>query len=206
MNVLGVILAGGQSERMGGAAKALLPLDGVPLIERVFHRLRPQVEGVIVNANTNPADFVPYGLAVVPDGTFKFFGPLAGILAGMEFAAERGFDLIATVAVDTPFFPLNLVSELNHARMKTAANIAMSATKQTGKKPSRHPTFALWPAALRHDLATALSQGMRKVTVWADANSCVTVEFAAQTDDPFFNINTPQDLAQAQAICDGLKR
>ena len=206
MNVVGVILAGGRSARMGGTTKAMLPLDGMALIEHVLRRLRPQVETVVVNANANPTAFAHYDLPVIPDGSFKFAGPLAGILAGMEFAAARGIELIATVAVDTPFFPANLVSELDRARRQAAANIAMASTRPTGEQTNRHPTFALWPISLRNNLLTALGQGVRKVTDWADTNSCVTVEFPVLGDDPFFNINTPQDLIRAQAICDRRNR
>lgn len=194
MKPLGVILAGGRSRRLGGGDKALLEIAGLSLLEHVAARLSPQVAAMVLNANGDPARFARFGLPVIPDGITGHAGPLAGVLAGMDHAAELGFSQIVTVAADTPFFPADLVLRLQAAD----APLAMAATG--GGADDRHPTFALWPVSLRENLRAALLAGQRKVVTWADAQGCVSVRFASGQGDPFFNINTPDDLAHARQM------
>ncbi|KGB82084.1 molybdopterin-guanine dinucleotide biosynthesis protein A [Rhodovulum sp. NI22] len=195
MEICGVILAGGQGTRAGGRDKALMRLGGRSLLARAVERLSPQVAALALNANGDPARFSGAGLPVVPDTVPGQPGPLAGILAGMDWAAGRGGDAIVTVAVDTPFFPCDLVPRLHLATETAHAPIALATSHG---RP--HPTFGLWSVALREDLRAALAQGTRRVRLWAEAHGAVMAEFPAGRIDPFFNINTPEDLAQAEAL------
>ncbi len=190
---LGVILAGGQATRMGGGDKGLLPLGTGTILSHVIDRLDPQVAGVALNANGDPARFSSFGLPVVADSIAGFAGPLSGVLAGLDWAATRGATHIITAAADTPFFPCDLVPQLMLAAESAGADIALAATPG-----GRHPTFGLWPVALRDDLRAALESGLRKVVLWTDKHGCGMAEF---TDDrAFFNVNTPDDLARAEAM------
>ncbi|WP_438670878.1 molybdenum cofactor guanylyltransferase [Pseudogemmobacter sonorensis] len=287
--VIGVVLAGGQARRMGGAEKGLLTLDGTGtrLIDLVLSRLGPQCEGLVLNANGDPARLAGLGLPVVPDDLPDFPGPLAGVLAGMEHAAGQGASHILTAAADTPFLPLDLRARLEAAlaAMPGGARIALAATgdrdlsgaipgaegagkrdpvgadrgavgagsaapgpgraeargaepdglersgperdgpekdgpgreeaKPGGPRPGRagpkrfpgagarlapHPTFGLWPVALRHDLRAALARGERRVRAWAEGHGVALAAFAPHGFDPFFNVNTPGDLAEARRI------
>lgn len=193
----GVILAGGRAVRMGGGDKGLLPLGGSTLLDHVIERLAPQCSGLALSANGDPARFARFGLPVLADTLPDHPGPLAGVLAGLDWAAGEGADAIVTVAADTPFLPLDLVAGLARAAGRGGVSIAASADA-TGS-PRRHPTFGLWPVALRDDLRAALASGQRKVVAWADRHGAETAIFAA-TDgfDPFFNVNTPQDLELAR--------
>jgi len=195
---LGVILAGGQSRRMGGGDKALLALGDGTLLSLVIARLRPQVDTIALNANGDAARFSAYGLAVIQDSITGFAGPLAGVLAGLDWAASQGASHIVTVAADTPFFPLDLSLRLQAA--VGPSGLAMAATPDPERGVSRHPTFGLWPVALREDLRAALSGGLRKVVLWTDRHGCPLVQFPIARGDPFFNINTPDDMAQARRI------
>ncbi|MBM7068531.1 molybdenum cofactor guanylyltransferase MobA [Actibacterium sp. 188UL27-1] len=188
---LGVILAGGQATRMGGGDKGLLMLDGQTMLTRVMDRLAPQVDRMVLNANGEAGRFSDYSLPVIPDSIAGFPGPLAGVLAGMDHAAENGMAQILTVAADTPFFPIDLYDRL-HA---DDAPIRLAATHEHGRT-YRHPTFGLWPVALRHDLREALNNGLRKVVLWTDRHGTGEVLFAAEA---FFNVNTPEDLTEARA-------
>ncbi|MEL6520322.1 MAG: molybdenum cofactor guanylyltransferase MobA [Pseudomonadota bacterium] len=188
--VLGVILAGGQATRMGGGDKGLLDLGGQTMLARVITRLSPQVDDMVLNANGDPARFAAYSLPVVPDSIADFPGPLAGVLAGMDHAAERSINHVLTVAADTPFFPLDLRARL----AEDPATIRLAATRE-GDRTYRHPTFGLWPTALREDLRQALKDGLRKVVLWTDRHGTGQVLFP---EDAFFNVNTPEDLAEAQ--------
>lgn len=196
---LGVILAGGQATRMGGGDKCLLELGGETLLARILRRLGPQVDGMVLNANGDPDRFAAYGLAVVPDSVAEFPGPLAGVLAGLDAAAVRGAEAIVTVAGDTPFFPADLAARLRQAASAEGAPIALAATPDPKRGTARHPTFGLWPVALREDLRRALAEGTRKVVAWTDPHGCATAMFDADPEDPFFNVNTPEDLAHARA-------
>ena len=203
---VGVILAGGLATRMGGGDKALLQLGGQSLLERVIARLEPQVAGLALNANGDPARFADFDLPVVADSVEGFAGPLAGVLAGLDWAAELGADAIVTVAADTPFFPCDLVPRLLMASEGMAAPLALAATPRGDADTRsmtagliRHPTFGLWPVALRDDLRAALQDGLRKVVIWTDRHDGRLAEFP-DAGDPFFNVNTPDDLAQAEAM------
>jgi molybdopterin-guanine dinucleotide biosynthesis protein A len=195
---LGVILAGGQATRMGGGDKGLLPLRGVPLLSHVIDRLGPQVAGIALNANGDPARFDGFGLPVIADSVAGFAGPLAGVLAGLDWAAALGADSIVTAAADTPFFPCDLVPRLQLASEGMVHPLVLAATPDPERGTARHPTFGLWPVALRGDLRAALSDGMRKVVIWTDRHDGRLAMFPDEV--AFFNINTPEDLIRAEAM------
>ena len=202
---LGVILAGGLARRMGGGDKSLLSLGASSrVLDQVIARLCAQVDQMVLNANGDPARFDEFGLPVVADSLDGFLGPLAGVLAGLDYAAEHGFDHIVSVAADTPFFPTNLVSALETAPKHMDVPIALAATKIEGGKTVRHPTFGLWPVALRDDLRSALQDGLRKVVLWTDQHGAETHVFESGDIDPFFNINTPEDLELANKMMETL--
>ena len=197
--ILGVILAGGQASRMGGGDKSLLSLSGRRVIDHVLARLQPQVSDIVLNANGDPTRFTEFGLPVVADTVLEFPGPLAGILAGLDCAAEQGKNYILTVAADTPFFPMDLRSRLEQERGLQAKPIAL-ATTLGSDKVYRHPTFGLWPVSLRDDLRQALATGVRKVVLWTDQHGVAEALFPTDQYDPFFNINTPEDLVKAEVM------
>lgn len=190
---LGVILAGGQATRMGGGDKGLLTLGGSTILSHVIDRLEPQVAQLALNANGDSARFADLGLPVISDSISGFAGPLSGVLAGLDWAAEKGASHIVTAAADTPFFPCDLVAQLLLAAEIADADIALARTSD-----GRHPTFGLWPTALRDDLRRALQGGLRKVVLWTDQHGAATAHFP--DDAAFFNVNTPDDLAKAQAM------
>lgn len=195
---LGVILAGGQARRMGGGDKGLLPLGSSTILGHVMDRLAPQVAGLALNANGEHDRFASFGLPVVSDSVEGFAGPLAGVLAGLDWAAEQGADYIVTAAADTPFFPADLVPQLLLAAEDQKHPIALARTDN-----GRHPTFGLWPVALRDDLRTSLEDGTRKVVQWTDKHGTAMADFPTGRFDPFFNVNTPEDLALAQNYLEG---
>jgi molybdopterin-guanine dinucleotide biosynthesis protein A len=202
---LGVILAGGLARRMGGGDKSLLSLGAsCRVLDHVIARLGTQVDQMVLNANGDPARFDEFGLPVVSDSLDGFLGPLAGVLAGLDYAAEHGFDHLVSVAADTPFFPTDLVSALETASKHMDVPIALAATKIEGGKTVRHPTFGLWPVALREDLRSALQDGLRKVVLWTDQHGAETHVFDSGEIDPFFNINTPEDLELANKMMETL--
>ncbi|MCH2165212.1 MAG: molybdenum cofactor guanylyltransferase MobA [Marinovum sp.] len=191
---LGVILAGGQARRMGGGDKGRLMLKGQSLFGRVIRRLGPQVDALALNANGDPDRFRDLGLPVLPDSIAEYPGPLAGVLAGLDWAAEEGASHIVTAAADTPFFPEDLVVRLQRAADRSGTPIALAGTQEDGKS-TRHPTFGFWPVNLRRDLRQALNGGLRKVVLWTDTHGAATAPF---DDHAFFNINTPEDLIVAE--------
>jgi len=204
---VGVILAGGQATRMGGGDKALLRLGKETLLTQVIDRVSPQVAALALNANGDPTRFAGYGLPVLPDSIAGQPGPLAGVLAGLDWAAEQGADTLVSVAADTPFFPCDLVPRLQLASEGQRHPLVLAATQgdaQTRSKSRsgliRHPTFGLWPVALREDLRRALEDGLKKVVLWTEAHDGREALFPAQPFDPFFNVNTPEDLAHAEAL------
>ncbi|KCV81816.1 molybdopterin-guanine dinucleotide biosynthesis protein MobA [Actibacterium atlanticum] len=206
-HILGVILAGGQGTRMGGCDKALLQLGGQTLLSHVITRLRPQVAEIALNANGDAARFADFGLPVVADSIAGHPGPLAGVLAGLDWAAGQGAQAIITVAADTPFFPNDLAAHLLEASHGQEHPLVLAATKgeaQTKSKSKsgliRHPTFGLWPVALRDDLRAALGGGLKKVVLWSDPHGGREALFPVGDFDPFFNINTPEDLTRADAL------
>ena len=197
---LGLILAGGRATRMGGGDKGRLPLGKMSILGRVIERISPQVAGLALSANGDPARFADLGLTILPDGTDDFPGPLAGVLAGLDWAAGQGASHIVTVAADTPFFPGDLVPQLLLAAEAQGHPIALAATPDPARGIVRHPTFGLWPVDLREDLRVALSDGVRKVVVWTDRHGTALASFPVDRGDPFFNVNTPQDLETARGM------
>ena len=204
MNILGLLLAGGQSRRMGGGDKSLRLLGGRPLLQHVIERMRPQAVALVLNANGDPQRFVGFGLPVVADSVPDFAGPLAGIMAGLDWAAEHRPDcpLIASVATDAPFLPRDLVSRLLAGMDAEGADLACAASGGQA-----HPVIGLWPVRLRGDLRRALvEEGVRKVDLWTSRHRLATVPFPnlRQEDgteiDPFFNANRPEDLDRAAAL------
>lgn len=193
---LGVILAGGQATRMGGGDKGLLRAGDKRLIDHVIDRLSPQVAGLALNANGDPTRFADLNLPVISDSIDGFAGPLAGVLAGLDWAAAQGADAIVTAAADTPFFPCDLVPRLQLATEGMPHPLALAATPDPKRGQARHPTFGLWPVALRDDLRAALSDGLRKVVLWTDRHHGRTALFPDEA--AFFNVNTPDDLNRAK--------
>jgi len=199
---IGLLLAGGLSRRMGGGDKSLRPLAGRSLLEHVIGRLRPQVEALVLNANGDPARFASFGLPVVPDSIPDFAGPLAGILAGLDWTAENRPDcrVMVSVATDAPFIPDDLVARLLDEMQTAGAELACAAS---GGQP--HPVIGLWPVRLRDELREALAgEGIRKVDRWTARYRLATVSFADRPVDPFFNANRPEDLEQAHALLEQL--
>ena len=198
MKVVGLLLAGGQSRRMGGGDKTLRLLGGIPLLERVIERLRPQINALVLNANGDPARFARCALPVVPDSVPGFAGPLAGVLAGLDWAATHRSDChyVVSVATDAPFLPADLVVRLAEGLDEAGADL--SCATSGGRS---HPVFGLWPVRLRDDLRGALvDQGIRKVDLWTARHKLATVPFSDQPVDPFFNANRPEDFAAAEAL------
>ncbi len=193
-----VILAGGLARRMGGGDKSLRDIGGATILSRVIDRLGPQAAPIALNANGDPTRFESLGLPVLPDTIADYPGPLAGVLAGLDWAASLGADHVISVAADTPFFPTDLAARLM-AERSDATPIVLAATRE-GERVIRHPTFGLWPVALRDDLRAALNEGLRKVVLWTDRHGTATALFGTDPIDPFFNINTPEDLARAEAL------
>jgi molybdopterin-guanine dinucleotide biosynthesis protein A len=199
----GVLLAGGLARRMGGGDKCLLPLAGRPLLQHAIDRARPQVSALIINAGGDPSRFSSYRLPVVADVTYggaldNFAGPLAGILTGLEWVAENLADSIwmASFATDAPLIPNDLVSRLAAAAEAEGAD--MACAKSAGRA---HPVFALWPLRLRGALRRAVvEEGLRKIDVWTARYRLVQVNFACHPRDPFFNINSPGDLVEAERL------
>ena len=186
-----VILAGGQARRMGGGDKGRLRLGDKTLIEHVIDRITPQVDAVILNANGDLSRFDDLGLPVVPDSVADFPGPLAGVLAGMDWAAEHGHEWLISVAADTPSFPEDLAARF--AEFSTPVVLAATPDPERGRIPQ--PTFGRWQVALRDDLRAALNDGVRKIRQWTQAKGETLVVFE---ENDFFNINTPEDLAWAE--------
>lgn len=198
--IAGVILAGGLARRMGGGDKALLELAGRPLLARVIDRLAPQVGPLALNANGDPARFTRFGLPVIADTVEGFAGPLAGVLAGLRWAAAQGCTHVASAAADTPFFPDDLVPRLVRAAEEGGQPIALAATNDPVRGLSEHPTFGLWPVALADDLERSLADGLRKVIVWTSRHGAARAIFDDAGAYPFFNVNTPDDMAEAERI------
>jgi len=198
VKVVGLLLAGGQSRRMGGGDKALRLLGGIPLLERVIERLRPQVDALVLNANGDPARFARFALPVAADSVTGFAGPLAGVLAGLDWTASHRPDCpyVVSVATDAPFLPVDLVAHLADGLDEARADLACAASG--GRS---HPVFGLWPVRLRDDLRRAVvGQAVRKVDIWTARHVLATVPFADQPVDPFFNANRPEDLETAAAL------
>lgn len=195
---LGLVLAGGLARRMGGGDKAFLKIAGKTILERALTRFRPQCADVVLNANGDPKRFESFGLAVVPDDIPDFAGPLAGILAGLDWAAQNKPDIewIATVPGDCPFLPRDLVPRLHEARTAEKKTLACARSGDW-----RHPTAGVWPVALRADLRHALTvEDLHKIEVWTARHGVAIAAWPDQPVDPFFNVNRPEDLAKAEEL------
>ena len=203
--VAGVILAGGKSTRMGGVDKALVEVGGKPMITHAVARLKRQTPTLAINSNNPESDYSKYRLPVISDGFEDRLGPLAGVLAGLKWAAKKGCPLVVTAAGDTPFFPIDLVERLHAAIKDSELPIALAATRNQVARLVRHPTFGLWPTRLADDLEEALVGGVRKVVHWTDRHGAATVEFPCGEYDPFFNINTPEDVDRANSMLEAKK-
>jgi molybdopterin-guanine dinucleotide biosynthesis protein A len=200
--VIGVLLAGGQSRRMGGGDKCLMELAGRPLLSHVVERLEPQTSTLVLNANGDLERFSKFNLPTIADPVEGFAGPLAGVLAGYTWARDNAPDVrwIVTAATDTPFFPEDLVVKLLEETQGRYPTIALA---KSGER--MHPVFGLWPTDLADDLHEALENGTRKVLDWTDRHTTVTATFpeaqiGGATIDPFFNANKPDDLAHAESV------
>jgi molybdopterin-guanine dinucleotide biosynthesis protein A len=195
---LGLILAGGLARRMGGGDKIMLEVGGRKILDRVLERMRPQCAHIILNANGDPARFAHTRLSVVPDNVPDYVGPLAGILAGLDWAAAHRPELTDIVSVpgDCPFLPRDLVRRLEAARNASGKPLACAKSGDW-----RHPVVGLWPVALREDLRAALlGEGLRKIEVWTARHGVALAVWPDRPVDPFFNVNTPEDAAAAQTI------
>jgi len=195
---LGLILAGGLARRMGGSDKARIRVGGATILERVLTRLAPQCRRVVVNANGDPARFADTGLPVVADSVPDFAGPLAGILAGLDWAAENApqCDWLLSVPGDCPFLPKDLLPRLEDARRAADTPLACARSGEW-----RHPVVGLWSVALRADLRRALlGEGLHKVELWTARHGVAVADWPDAPVDPFFNVNTPQDVARAEEI------
>jgi len=195
---LGLVLAGGLARRMGGGDKARITIGGVSILQRVLACLTPQCSRVIINANGDAARFADTGLPVVADSVPDFAGPLAGILAGLDWAAANApaIEWLVSVPGDCPFLPKDLVTRLHEVR--TASNVPLACAR-SGEW--RHPVVGLWPVDLREDLRHALvREGLHKIEIWTARHGIAIAEWPTIPFDPFFNVNTPKDAAQAEAI------
>jgi len=193
-----VLLAGGLARRMGGGDKPMRSIAGHTILERVIARLEPQCDGLILNANGDPARFAAFGLPVIPDGVAGFPGPLAGILAGLDWAASHrpGVEWVLSAAADCPFLPRDLVARLNSAREAQNAELAVAASGGQS-----HPVIGLWSVRLRDELRHALvEEDVRKIDRWTARYKLATVSWPATPLDPFFNANTVEDIAEAEQL------
>jgi molybdopterin-guanine dinucleotide biosynthesis protein A len=198
VKVAGVLLAGGLSRRMGGGDKSLKPVGGETILARVIARARPQVAALCLNANGDPARFASFGLPVVPDSVEGFVGPLAGVLAGLDWAAAHAPDCthVASFATDAPFLPEDLVAGLQRALEHEDAEMACAAS--SGRE---HPVFGLWPVRLRDELRRAITEaGIRKVDRWTARYRQAVAEWPDRPIDPFFNANEPGDIEAAERL------
>ena len=195
---LGLVLVGGLARRMGGGDKTRIRIGGKTILERVLARLKPQCAEVILNANGAPARFADTGLPVVPDTVPGFAGPLAGILAGLDWTATHAPAItdVASVPGDCPFLPGDLVARLSAARQAAGVPLACARSGDW-----RHPVVGLWPVALRQDLRKALvEEDMHKIETWTARHGIAVGDWPASPIDPFFNVNTPADAAEAERI------
>jgi len=201
--VLGLVLAGGLARRMGGGDKPRTTIGGATILSRVLARLKPQCTRLILNANGDPARFADTGLPVIADDVPGFAGPLAGILAGLDWAAAHAADVayVASVPGDCPFLPRNLVARLQEARAAAGVPLACARSGEW-----RHPVVGLWPVALRDDLRHALRvEGMRKIELWTARHGVALADWPDKPVDPFFNVNTPEDVERATRLAEAEK-
>jgi molybdenum cofactor guanylyltransferase len=197
-STLGLVLAGGLARRMGGGDKAMIRIGEKTILERVLERLRPACANIVLNANGDPARFARFGLPVIADSIPDFAGPLAGILAALDWAATHapGVSDVMSTPGDCPFLPWDVVERLHQARQDAKLPLACARSGDW-----RHPVVGLWPVALREDLRTALTvDGLRKIEVWTARHGIAIADWPSEPVDPFFNVNTPEDAATAQRI------
>jgi molybdopterin-guanine dinucleotide biosynthesis protein A len=196
----GVLLAGGLARRMGGGDKPMRPIGGRPILARAIARLKPQCDGLILSANGDPARFKDFALPVIPDTVKNHPGPLAGILAGLDWAAANRPEIswVLSVAADCPFLPRDLVARLHQARAEQDAELAVAASG--GRS---HPVIGLWQVGLREELRHALvAEDIRKVGSWTARYRLATVAWPTEPLDPFFNANTVDDIAEAERLAE----
>jgi molybdenum cofactor guanylyltransferase len=195
---LGLILAGGLARRMGGGDKARICIGGATILERVLGRLKPQCSRIVINANDDHSRFADTCLPVVADSVPDHAGPLAGILAGLDWTAANApaCEWLASVPCDCPFLPRDLVARLHEARAKAGAPLACARSGEW-----QQPVVGLWPVTLREDLRHALvSESVHKIGLWTARHGVGIADWPAAPVDPFFNVNTPEDAARAAAL------
>ncbi len=197
-NIPGVLLAGGLARRMGGGDKPMRQIAGRTILDRVIARLSPQCDGLIINANGDPARFSSFGLPVIADSVADFPGPLAGILAALDWVAANrpGVSLVLSAAADCPFLPRDLVSRLYRALVEQNAQLAVAASDGQS-----HPVIGLWSVMLREELRHSLVvEDVRKIDRWTAHYRLATVTWPTTPLDPFFNANTIEDIAEADRL------
>lgn len=200
--VVGLLLAGGRSSRLGGGDKCLRSLAGRPILSHIIEHLKPQVGRMVLNANGDPSRFSAFGLPVVADSIAGFAGPLAGVHAGLAWARTNvpAARHVVTAATDTPFFPTDLVARFLSAVEDSPGKLAVARSEE-----GVHPVIGLWPVALAPVIEDFLEKGMRKVGAFAKQQGAVEVyfpkvEIGGMPIDPFFNINEPEELSRADAL------
>jgi molybdopterin-guanine dinucleotide biosynthesis protein A len=196
----GLVLAGGLARRMGGGDKALIKIGRSTILDRVLATLSGQCVDIIINANGDPKRFEDTGCIVVPDNVPGFAGPLAGVLAGLDWLAAQnnGIEWMVSVPGDCPFLPDDLVERLHEARRKMGAGVPLACAR-SGEW--RHPVVGLWPVALRGDLRKALvEEDLRKIEVWTARHGIAIADWPTEPIDPFFNVNTPEDAKRAEQV------
>jgi molybdopterin-guanine dinucleotide biosynthesis protein A len=195
-----VLLAGGLARRMGGGDKPMRTIGGRTILERVIARLKPQCDGLILNANGDPARFAAFGLPVIADNVADFPGPLAGILAALDWVAVNRPEVewVLSAAADCPFLPRNLIARLHRARAEENAQLAVAASDGQS-----HPVIGLWRVDLREELRHALvEEDIRKIDRWTARYRLATVSWPTEPVDPFFNANTVDDIAEAERLAE----
>jgi molybdopterin-guanine dinucleotide biosynthesis protein A len=198
LQTLGVILAGGLARRMGGGDKPMREIGGRTILDHVIERFSPQCDGLVLNANGDPARFAAFNLPVVADTVADYPGPLAGVLAALDWAAENRpqTEWVVSVAGDCPFLPRDLVERFHAARLNEDAQLAVASSGERS-----HPVIGLWSVALRHDLRHALvDEDLHKIDRWTARYPLATVTWPVEPVDPFFNANTVEDLSEAERL------
>jgi molybdenum cofactor guanylyltransferase len=194
----GVLLAGGLARRMGGGDKPMRTIGGRTILERAIARLKPQCDGLILNANGDPARFAAFGLPIIADTVADFPGPLAGILAALDWAAADRPEVkwMLSAAADCPFLPHDLVVRLHRGLVEQNAELAVAASDGQS-----HPVIGLWSVSLRDELRQALVvEDVRKIDRWTARYRLATMTWPVRPLDPFFNANTVEDIAEAERL------
>ena len=190
-----VILSGGKSRRMDGNDKAFISIGDQTLLEMIVKRLELQTSQIAINTNSNSHRYTSLGLPILNDEIKGFLGPLAGVFTAMKWANQIGYKQVATVAVDTPMFPENLLKKLYQEMKGSNSDITFaSSVAESGYKKVLHPVFGLWKTNLLDDLRNEIEKGVRKVTLWSSKHKVSIVYFPHKLIDPFFNVNTLEDI------------